>query len=55
MLYYAALFLLFGLIAEGLKRAGIATVITQGSWTLLLTGIVLLMIHVVAGRTARVS
>ncbi len=55
MLYYAAMFLFFGLIAVGLHWAGIATVATQGSWTLLLSGLVLLMIHLVVGRAGRVS
>ena len=54
MLYYAAMFLLFGLVAGSLNWAGIATVATQSSWTLLLSGILLLMIHWVTGRTARV-
>ncbi len=55
MLYYATMFLFFGLVAGGLNWSGIATVATQGSWTLLLSGIVLLMVHWVAGRTDRVS
>ena len=54
MLYYSAMFLLFGLVAGSLNSAGIATVATQSSWILLLSGIVLLMIHWVTGRTARV-
>ena len=54
MLYYAAMFLLFGLVAGSLNWAGIATVATQSSWPLLLSGILLLMIHWVTGRTARV-
>jgi uncharacterized membrane protein YtjA (UPF0391 family) len=55
MLYYAAMFLFFGLVAGGLNWAGIATVTTEGSWTLLLSGIVLLMTHWVMGRTDKVS
>ena len=55
MLYYAAMFLFFGLIAGALHWAGIAMVATQSSWTLLMSGIVLLMIHLLAGRTDRVS
>lgn len=55
MLYYAAMFLFFGLIAWGLNGAGVAEVATQSSWTLLVSGIVLLMIHLVARRTGRVS
>lgn len=55
MMYYAGMFLFFGLIAAGLNASGIAMVATQGSWTLLLSGIVLLMIHLVTRRTNRVS
>jgi len=55
VLYYATVFLFFGLIAEGLNWAGIATVATQSSWALLLSGIVLLTIHWVAGRSVRAS
>lgn len=51
----AAMFLFLGLMAGALNLAGIATVATQSSWTLLVSGIVLLMIHLVAGRTHRVS
>lgn len=55
MLGYAAMFLCFGLIAGGLHWAGIATVVTQSSWTLFASGMVLLTIHLVAGRIGRVS
>jgi len=55
MVDYAAMFLFFGLIAGVLHWAGIATVATQSSWTLLAGGMVLLMIHVAAGRIGRVS
>jgi uncharacterized membrane protein YtjA (UPF0391 family) len=55
MLYYAAMFILFGLIAWVLNLTGVATVATQSSWTLLASGIVLLMIHLAVGRTVRVS
>ena len=55
MLYYAAVFLLVGLIAGGLNAAGIATLVSQGAWTLLLSGVALLMIHRVAERTNPVS
>lgn len=55
MLYYAGMFVFFGLIAGGLNWAGIATVATQSSWTLLLSGIVLLMIHLLRGRPGQVS
>lgn len=55
MMYYAGMFLFFGLIAAGLNASGIAMVATKGSWTLLLSGIVLLMIHLITRRTNRVS
>jgi uncharacterized membrane protein YtjA (UPF0391 family) len=55
MLYYAATFLFFGLVAGGLNWAGIATVATQSSWILFASGMVLLMIHMAAGRAGRVS
>ena len=55
MLYYAAMFLFVGFIAGALYIAGVETVATQSSWTLLLSGIVLLMIHLFMGRTGQVS
>lgn len=55
MLYYAVMFLFVGLIAGALNVAGVAAVATQSSWILLLSGIVLLIIHLVARRTGRVS
>lgn len=55
MLCYGAMFLFLGLMAGALNLAGIATVATQSSWTLLLSGIVLLMIHLMARRTVRLS
>jgi uncharacterized membrane protein YtjA (UPF0391 family) len=55
MLYYAAMFIFFGLIAWVLNLTGVATVATQSSWTLFGSGIVLLLIHMAAGRTVRIS
>ena len=55
MLYYAAMFLFVGLIAGVLNWAGVAADATHSSWTLLLSGIVLLMIHLVMRRTVRMS
>jgi uncharacterized membrane protein YtjA (UPF0391 family) len=55
MLGYAAMFLCFGVIAGGLQWAGIAPVATQSSWTLFASGMVLLTIHLVAGRSGWVS
>ena len=53
MLYYALMFLVVGLIAGALNLAGISAVATQISWILFLVGIVLLVIHLVTGRTPR--
>jgi uncharacterized membrane protein YtjA (UPF0391 family) len=53
MLYYAALFIFFGLIAWALNQAGVATVATQSSWTLVVSGMVLLVIHLVTARISR--
>ena len=55
MLYYALMFLVVGLIAGVLNLAGVAAVATQIAWVLFLIGIVLLVVHLVAGRTRRVS
>lgn len=55
MLCYVAIFLVVGLICGGLNVAGIATLVTQGAWTLFLSGTVLLMIHELTERTNRVS
>jgi uncharacterized membrane protein YtjA (UPF0391 family) len=55
MVDYAAMFLFCGLIAGGLHWARIATVVTQSSWTLFASGMVLLMIHMASGRIGRVS
>jgi uncharacterized membrane protein YtjA (UPF0391 family) len=55
MLYYAAMFIFFGLIAWVLNLTGVATVATQSSWTLLASGIILLMIHLAVERTVRAS
>ena len=55
MLYYALVFLLVGLVAGALGLGGVSAVATQISWILFLIGIVLLVIHLVSGRTVRVS
>ena len=55
MLYYALVFLVVGLIAGVLNLAGVSTVAVQISWILFLIGIVMVVIHVVTGRTARVA
>jgi uncharacterized membrane protein YtjA (UPF0391 family) len=55
MLYYALVFLVVGLIAGALNLVGVSAVAVQISWILFLIGIVLVVIHVVTGRTARVA
>jgi len=55
MLYYALMFLVVGLIAGALNLAGVSSVAVQISWVLSLIGIVLVAIHVLTGRTARVA
>jgi uncharacterized membrane protein YtjA (UPF0391 family) len=54
MLHYALIFLLVGLVAAALGLSGVAAVATQISWVLFLIGIVLLVIHLATGRSARV-
>jgi uncharacterized membrane protein YtjA (UPF0391 family) len=55
MLYYALVFLVVGVIAGALNLAGVSAVAVQISWILLLVGIVLVAIHVITGRSARVA
>jgi uncharacterized membrane protein YtjA (UPF0391 family) len=55
MLYYALVFLVVGLIAGALNLVGVSAVAVQISWILFLIGIVLIAIHVITGRTARVT
>lgn len=55
MLYYASIFVSLGVIAGGVNVLGHATQVTQGAWTLMLSGVVLVIIHKVVGRTDRVS
>ena len=54
-MYYALMFLLLGVVAAALGLSGIAAVATQISWILFVVGVVLLIIHVVMGRTSRVT
>jgi uncharacterized membrane protein YtjA (UPF0391 family) len=53
-LYYALMFLVFGVIAGVLHLAGVAAVTGPMSGVLLLTGILLGAIYVITGRTDRV-
>ena len=55
MLYYALVFLIVGVIAGALHLAGVSAVAVQISWVLFVIGIVLVAIHLVTGRTARVG
>lgn len=55
MLYYALVFLVVGLIAGALNLAGVEAAAVQISWVLFVIGIVLVAIHMVTGRTTRVS
>ena len=51
MLYYALVFLIVGLIAGALGLFGVAAVASQIAWILFLVGIILVVIHLVTGRT----
>jgi uncharacterized membrane protein YtjA (UPF0391 family) len=51
MLYYALVFLIVGLIAGALGLFGVAAVASQIAWILFLIGIILVVIHLVTGRT----
>ena len=55
MLYYALLFLVVGLIAGALNLAGVSALAVQISWILFVIGVVLLVIHLVTGRSTRVE
>lgn len=55
MLYYALVFLAVGLVAGALNLAGVSSVAVQISWILFLIGIVLVAVHMVTGRSARVA
>jgi uncharacterized membrane protein YtjA (UPF0391 family) len=50
MLYYALMFLLIGLVAGALGLFGVAAIASQISWVLFLVGIILVVVHLVAGR-----
>ena len=50
MLYYALVFLVIGLIAGALGLFGVVAVASQISWILFVVGIVLLVVHLIAGR-----
>ena len=54
MLYYALMFLVVGLLAGALGAFGVAAMATQIAWILFVIGVVLIVIHLVAGRGDRV-
>ena len=55
MLYYALMCLVGGLIANALPLLGVSAVAVQMSWILFLIGVVLLVVHLVSGRTPRTT
>ncbi|HJU06392.1 MAG TPA: DUF1328 domain-containing protein [Nitrospiraceae bacterium] len=55
MLHYALIFLVVGLIAAALGLSGVAGVATQISWVLFVIGIILLLVHLLKGRTPPVA
>ena len=55
MLYYALAFLVVGLIAGALNLAGVAAIAVQISWILFLIGVLLVVIHLLTGRSTRVE
>ncbi len=50
MLYYALVFLVLGLVASLLGAYGVAAVASQIAWVLFIVGIVLIVLHLIAGR-----
>ena len=55
MIYFALMFLVVGLIAGALNLAGVAAIAVQISWILLVIGVVLVVVHLLTGRSARVE
>jgi uncharacterized membrane protein YtjA (UPF0391 family) len=54
MLYYALVFLIVGLVAGALGIYGVAAIASQIAWVLFLIGIVLLVVHLVAGTRSTI-
>ncbi|PYN28965.1 MAG: DUF1328 domain-containing protein [Candidatus Rokuibacteriota bacterium] len=52
MLYYALMFLVVGLVAGALGLFGIAAIAGQIAGVLFLTGVVLIVVHMISGRRA---
>ena len=55
MLYFALMFLIVGLIAGALNLAGVSAIAVQISWILFVIGVVLVVIHLITGRSTRVE
>ena len=55
MLYYALVFLVVGLIAGALNLAGVSAIAVQISWILFVIGVVVVVIHLITGRSTRVE
>ena len=55
MLYFALMFLVVALIAGALNLAGVAAIAVQISWILFVIGVVLVVIHLITGRSTRVE
>jgi len=55
MLYYALAFLVVGLIAGALNLVGVSAIAMQISWILFVIGVVLVVIHLVTGRSTQVE
>jgi uncharacterized membrane protein YtjA (UPF0391 family) len=53
MLYYALVFLVVGVIAGALNLAGVSAIAVQISWILFVIGVVLVVIHLITGRSSR--
>ncbi len=53
MLYYALMFLVVGLIGGALGLFGLAAIAGQIAWVLFLIGVILVIVHMVTGRTPR--
>jgi uncharacterized membrane protein YtjA (UPF0391 family) len=51
MLYYALMFLLLGLIAGAFGVYSVAAVASQIAWVLFLVGVILLVVHLLSGRS----
>ena len=54
MLYYALVFLIVGLVAGALGIYGVAAIASQIAWVLFLIGIVLLVVHLIAGTRSTI-